>query len=82
MSHHFQEGVGGRDESPFPKRSRGDRDESFKKGGKGGGGVHQSQPRGGGWGRLCVRQVCALLLTGIQMNQNEITKPVMVISNL
>ena len=48
MSHTFQEGVGGRDESP--KEGWGDRDESSKRGDKGGRGLHQSQPRGGGGG--------------------------------
>ena len=53
---------GGRDESPFPRRvgSRdespregwGDRNESSKRGDKGGEGLHQSQPRGGGGGQL------------------------------
>ena len=47
MSHPFQEGVGGRDESL--KEGWGDRDESSKRG-VSQGGLHQSQPRGGSGG--------------------------------
>ena len=51
MSHPFQGGVGNRDESPFPRRGGGSV-LSHPKGDKGGGGLHQSQPREGGGGRL------------------------------
>ena len=47
MSHPFQEGPGGRNESP--KEGLGDRDESpFS---KRGGGIVMSHPKGGGQGR-------------------------------
>ena len=52
MSHPFQKGVGGRDESP--EEGWGDRDESSKRGDKGGGELHQSQPRGGGGGQIML----------------------------
>ena len=51
MSHPFQRGLGDRAESPFPKRGGGGV-MSHTKGAcpKGVGGLHQSQPRGGGGG--------------------------------
>ena len=65
ISHPFQEGMGGRDESP--KEGWGGRDESPfpKRGGtvmshtkraclKGRGGLHQSQPVGGGGGHIML----------------------------
>ena len=71
MSHPFQRGVGGdRDESPeeelgdrdeSPKEGWGDRDESPKRGVSQGGGLHQSQSRGGGGGQLCPLKTQYLL---------------------
>ena len=53
MSHPFQRGVRGRDESPFQKR--GGVTEISKGEIREGGGVYQSQPRGGGGGQIMLR---------------------------